>query len=270
MARRRRTYRRRSGHGRSRGSANQAGFLLLVALVFVGLFAVLSSQSDKSDGDTGRERSEAAQAAENADARDGSGSGIGIGDDGDGDGEEIGGAKRSASDLLATLVVRDEGSRTGYEREAFGDGWVVDDHGCDTRELVLAQESKAPITRRADCSVVEGRWLSLYDGDTTRDPEDLQIDHMVPLAEAWESGAAAWPTERRERYANDMRRHGALIAVSAAMNQSKSDRDPADWMPPDRGVWCRYINAWIVQKHDWHLTVDRAEVRALRNVVATC
>ncbi|HEV7759075.1 MAG TPA: HNH endonuclease family protein [Acidimicrobiales bacterium] len=266
MARRRGTNRRRSGRGRSRGAANQAGFLLLVALVFIGLFAVLSSQSDKSDGDTGRERSEAAQAAENADARDGNSSGLG----GDGGGEEIGGAKRSASDLLATLVVRDEGSRTGYEREAFGDGWAVDDHGCDTRELVLAQESKAPITRRADCSVVEGRWLSLYDGDTTRDPEDLQIDHMVPLAEAWESGAAAWPTERRERYANDMRRHGALIAVTSAMNQSKSDRDPAEWMPPDRGVWCRYINAWIVQKHDWHLTVDRAEVRALRNVVATC
>jgi hypothetical protein len=178
---------------------------------------------------------------------------------------------RSASELLATLQVTDEGSRTGYERDDFGDGWTVDGDGCDTRQRVLAEESKAPITRGSDgCSVVEGRWLSLYDGDVFRDPDDLQIDHMVPLAEAWDSGADEWTAERRERYANDMRRTGALLAVSSEMNQSKSDRDPAEWMPPNRGVWCRYVNAWIVQKAGWHLTVDAAEHDALARVVATC
>jgi hypothetical protein len=233
--------------------------VLALVLVVVGLIA-LASRDDEVGGDTDQgDRREAAQAADEAEAR-------AEGNNGD----EIGGAERSASELLTTLVVRDEGSRRGYERAAFGDGWAVDDHGCDTRELVLAQESKAPITRRADCSVVEGRWLSLYDGDTTRDPDDLDIDHMVPLAEAWESGASAWTAERREQYANDMRRHGALIAVTAAMNESKSDKDPAEWMPPDQGSWCRYVNAWIIEKHDWHLTIDRAEQRALHNVLTTC
>jgi hypothetical protein len=67
-----------------------------------------------------------------------------------------------------------------------------------------------------------------------------------------------------------MRRSGALLAVSSEMNQSKSDRDPAEWMPPDRGVWCRYVNAWIVQKHGWHLTIDQAEHDKLAHVLATC
>jgi hypothetical protein len=236
---------------------------VLVVLAVLVAVLVLAGQDDEagSGGENHRDRREAAQAAEDAQERS---------DDADGHDDEIGNADRSASELLDTLVVRDEGSDSGYRRDEFGDGWRVDEHGCDTRELVLAQESKAPITRRADCSVVEGRWLSLYDGDTTRDPADLQIDHMVPLAEAWESGASAWPADRREDYANDMRRHGALIAVTAQMNESKSDRDPAEWMPPDQGSWCRYANAWVVEKHDWHLTIDRAEQRKLHDVLATC
>jgi hypothetical protein len=178
---------------------------------------------------------------------------------------------QDAADLLARLEIRDEGSRRGYDREDFGEGWTTDAHGCTTREQVLAEESKAPITRGSDgCSVEEGRWLSLYDGDVLRDPDDLQIDHMVPLAEAWDSGASEWDAERRERYANDMRRTGALLAVSSEMNQSKSDQDPTEWMPPDRGVWCRYVNAWIVQKHGWHLTIDQAEHDKLAHVLATC
>jgi hypothetical protein len=268
MARRRRSNRRGSSRRRS---SNGAGVLLLAALLMIGLFAVLSSQDDEAGGTNQQDRREAAQAAENADARaEGGVDGDAGRGGGGGGGDTIGGADRSATELLGTLVVRDEGRRSGYDRELFGEDWAVDGNGCDTRELVLAQESNAPITRRDDCSVVEGRWLSLYDGDTTRDPATLQIDHMVPLAEAWDSGASGWDAERRERYANDMRRHGALIAVSSEMNQSKSDQDPAEWMPPDQGVWCRYVNAWIIQKHDWHLTIDRAERNALGNVLETC
>lgn len=267
MARRRRYRRRR----RATTKNDPVGVLLAVALVVIGLAVATSAMDDDagSGGDTAaQDRREAAQAAEDAEARaEGESGGNGDGSGGDG---TIGGADRPARELLATLVVRDEGSRSGYEREAFGEGWAVDGNGCDTRERVLAEESKAPITRRDDCSVVEGRWSSLYDGDTTRDPGDLEIDHMVPLAEAWESGASSWTAERRADYANDTRRHGALIAVTAGMNQAKSDRDPAEWLPPDQGSWCRYVNAWIVQKHDWHLTIDRAERDRLREVLTTC
>lgn len=242
---RRRTRRRRSRRGNGGLSA------LIVAVLLVAAWFVLQDVfDDQPDIDT------------SAPATTEPGSG----------GEEPRSAQgQTASELLATLQVTDEGSRSGYERDKFGDGWTTDGDGCDTRQRVLAEESKAPVTLGSDgCRVEEGRWLSLYDGDTFRDPADLQIDHMVPLAEAWDSGASDWSAERRERYANDMRRTGALLAVSSRTNQSKSDQDPAEWMPPDDGAWCRYVNAWIVQKAGWHLTVDRAEHDALARVVATC
>jgi Protein of unknown function (DUF1524) len=176
-----------------------------------------------------------------------------------------------ADELLATLTVTEEGSDAGYERDEFGEGWRTDRRDCDVRERVLAEESQVPVTREDDeCTVVEGEWVSLYDGYATPDPDELEIDHVVALAEAWESGADDWSDERRERFANDTRRPDALIAVTAATNQSKSDRDPAEWMPPNRDAWCRYAEAWITQKSAWELTVDRAERRALRNVLATC
>jgi hypothetical protein len=178
---------------------------------------------------------------------------------------------RSAAQLLTTLAVTAEGPRSGYEREAFGEGWTVDGNGCDVRDRVLADESLVPVTLEADgCSVAAGEWSSLYDGYSTPDPGELEIDHMVPLAEAWDSGAATWSPPQREKYANDMDRDDALVAVTAATNQSKSDRDPAEWMPPKRESWCRYVNAWIAQKSAWKLTVDPAERDALHNVLATC
>jgi hypothetical protein len=72
------------------------------------------------------------------------------------------------------------------------------------------------------------------------------------------------------QYANDLNRRDALIAVTAATNQSKSDRDPAEWMPPNRDAWCRFAAAWITQKATWHLTIDPAERDALRNVLTSC
>jgi hypothetical protein len=178
---------------------------------------------------------------------------------------------RASTDLFATLVVADEAGRDGYEREAFGEGWLVGPDGCDVRDKVLAEESQVPVTRGADgCDVVKGSWLSIYDGYSTPDPAELQIDHMVPLAEAWDSGAGGWPPERREQYANDTVRPDALIAVTAATNQSKSDRDPAEWMPPNSDSWCRYADAWIIQKAAWQLTIDPPERDALRNILTTC
>jgi hypothetical protein len=181
--------------------------------------------------------------------------------------------ERTASRQLGTLTVVAEGRRAGYERAAFGEGWAIGPDGCDVREEVLATESLVPVTRRAGsdhCTIVRGRWRSIYDNDVTSDPGDLQIDHMVPLAEAWESGASRWPAERRQRYANDTRRPDALVAVTAAMNESKSDQDPAEWQPPNRHAWCRYARAWITEKAAWHLTVDPDERDTLGHMLATC
>jgi len=290
VARRRGSYRRRS---RSRGSSSGTGLLLAIIVVFVVLVAIAAQNDDvDGDGNTSPERREAEQDAE---ARAGADDGETADDGndttqerndaaeeaearaGEGGSDEAGGVAgggasdgRTATELLAVLVVTDEGSRDGYEREAFGDGWDVDADGCDTREVVLAEESTAPVVRREDCSVARGRWSSLYDGEVTRDTGDLEIDHMVPLAEAWESGAAAWTHERRELFANDLRRQGALVAVTASTNESKSDQDPAEWMPPEHDAWCVYARAWIVEKHAWRLTIDPAEHATLEDVLADC
>jgi hypothetical protein len=176
-----------------------------------------------------------------------------------------------AADLLDTLPVEREASEEGYVRAAFGDGWGEARNGCDVRDEVLAAESTEPVTRRRDgCSVASGNWVSLYDRYQTPDPSELEVDHLVPLAEAWVSGADEWGPARRRAFANDLRRPDALIAVTEAINQSKSDRDPAEWMPPSRAAWCRYATAWIVQKAAWELSVDRAEERALGNILNGC
>jgi hypothetical protein len=180
-------------------------------------------------------------------------------------------APTPADELLASLVVVPEAGSDGYEREAFGDGWRVGADGCEVRLQVLVDESRVPATRGSDgCSVERGDWLSIYDGYRTPDPSELEVDHLVPLAEAWESGASAWPAPRREDFANDLDRPDALIAVTAATNRSKSDRDPAEWMPPNRDAWCRYAGAYVAQKAAWELTIDPAERDALRNVLAGC
>lgn len=181
-----------------------------------------------------------------------------------------GGGQR-ARDLLAGLTVRDESGGGDYRREAFGEGWASAGNGCDVRDEVLAVESTIEVTRGDDgCDVVRGRWISLYDGYSTPDPAELEIDHLVPLAEAWASGARAWPGERRQAYANDTRRPDALVAVTAATNTAKGDKDPAEWMPSKRQSWCRYAAAWISEKHAWRLSVDSAEKTALTNVLAGC
>jgi hypothetical protein len=180
-------------------------------------------------------------------------------------------APRPVDELLAGLTVTEEAGGGSYEREAFGEGWRTQRDGCDTRERVLAEESRVEPELGSDgCTVVEGEWLSLYDGRSTPDPAQLEIDHVVALAEAWESGASEWPAERRERFANDLARPNALMAVTEPTNQSKSDQDPAEWMPPSRASWCRYVGAWITQKATWGLTIDAAERDALGNVLAAC
>ncbi|MFO1537455.1 MAG: excalibur calcium-binding domain-containing protein, partial [Actinomycetota bacterium] len=170
----------------------------------------------------------------------------------------------AAGAALDRLVVEPEGYRPGYDRGLFVH-WVDDDgDGCDTRCEVLAAE------RRTDLPGLTVGWLSIYDGYSTDDSSELDIDHVVALAEAWSSGAWAWDAARRRAFANDLGDPRALIAVTAATNRSKSDRDPAQWQPPNRAAWCEFADAWIATKLRWGLTVDPAERAALANMLAGC
>lgn len=160
---------------------------------------------------------------------------------------------------LATLEVAEEGNGgVAYDRDLYG-SWTRVSSGCNTRCAVLDDE------RRAD-----GTWLSWYDGVVTSDSSRLDIDHMVPLAEAHSSGAWQWSSSRRRDYANDLRHPEALAAVSASSNRSKGSRDPSEWKPSNRSAWCRYAQDWVTVKVAWGLTADRAEVGALREMLDTC
>jgi hypothetical protein len=175
------------------------------------------------------------------------------------------GAWTTTGRLVASLPSGPEHHR-GYDRDAFHLWTSV--NGCDTRERVLARQNLG--TRRGSCGASGGAWFSVYDGVRTRDPSTFDIDHVVPLAEAWESGAFRWTDGRRERFANDLRFRPSLIAVSASSNRSKGEQDPAEWMPPRRSYWCAYLANWISVKYRWRLGVDTSERRFLQSHLGAC
>jgi hypothetical protein len=172
----------------------------------------------------------------------------------------------TARSQLAELTAGPEGSMEGYERELFPH-WS-EDGGCSTRETVLERDG-TDVVPGEDCYPESGTWFSQYDGETLDAAPDVDIDHVVALAEAWRSGADAWTTDRREAFANDLA-GPQLIAVSAASNRSKGDQDPADWQPPLDSFHCVYARMWIGSKHAWELSVDPDERTALETLLDTC
>ena len=156
-------------------------------------------------------------------------------------------------------------TRAGYDRDRFR-LWVDANGDCqDTRDEVLAAESLVPVS---GCDIRVGKWRSYYDGVITRRSGDFDIDHLVPLAEAWDSGARRWTANTRQRYANDLRDARTLVAVTASANRSKSDRDPAEWLP--RLDKCRYVRQWVAVKIRWSLKVNAAERRTLLSRASQC
>ncbi|WP_313771993.1 HNH endonuclease family protein [Streptomyces angustmyceticus] len=173
------------------------------------------------------------------------------------------------TDAIGRLKVARE-ARIGYERDKFR-LWIDADHdGCDTRKEVLLAEAVKKPRQGKSCKLTGGSWRSYYDDKTVTDARKLDIDHVVPLAEAWDSGASKWTPERREQYANDLGAERSLVAVSLGPNRTKGDKDPAEWMPPAKDATCTYATDWIAAKLRWKLTADRAEVKALRTVAAGC
>ncbi len=158
----------------------------------------------------------------------------------------------------------------GYNRDLFADWYDADRNGCNTRKEVLIAESLDPVQIGSKCSISGGRWFSIYDNVETTDSSKFDIDHMVPLSEAWDSGAWNWNADQRKHFANDLDQPFFLIAVTASSNRSKSDRDPAEWMPPNANYHCEYVRIWIEIKRAWDLSVDQAEHDYLARKLASC
>lgn len=176
--------------------------------------------------------------------------------------------ERQLGRLLRRLDVHPERHR-GYDRDKFVHWVDGDDDGCDTRDEVLLQEAVEDPAVGSGCSISGGRWFSWYDAEQVTDAGDLDVDHLVPLAEAWASGARGWTRGTRRRFANDLGDRRSLTAVTASSNRSKSDGDPAEWLPR-RAARCRYARDWVVVKSRWALTVDRTEKRTVRRLVRRC
>lgn len=158
----------------------------------------------------------------------------------------------------------------GYSRDLFNHWVDADGNGCDTRKEVLISEARVRPTLLAGCRLGGGRWWSAYDDLYITDAGSLDIDHFVPLSEAWKSGAWRWSAATREAFANDLDYPLSLIAVTATTNRRKSDQDPAAWLPAFTRYRCTYVSTWIAVKWRWRLTVDPAEKTALRLGITGC
>ena len=185
-----------------------------------------------------------------------------------------------AARKLAQLRVEPRTQPTDYDRDAFGSDWIdTDGNGCNQRDDVLLRDAVPGSTTVAqqdscDHDVLAGTWHDPYTGSTLtfddlKDPaqaQGIQIDHVVPLAEAWVSGADRWTDDQRRAFANDL---NELIAVDGPTNASKGDDDPAAWRPR-KGYQCTYARHWIAVKSRYDLAVDSSEVRALQEMLGYC
>ncbi len=181
---------------------------------------------------------------------------------------------KSAISILGGLRVKGRAPKTGYAREEFGPAWSdVDRNGCDTRNDVLARDLTAtsfhPGTR--GCVVVGGRLADPYAGRvlafSKAQASLVQIDHVVSLSNAWQTGAFAWPASRRLAFANDPLN---LLAVSGSANAQKSDGDAATWLPPNKAYRCAMVARQSAVKAKWNLWVTPPERDAIERVLSSC
>ena len=179
---------------------------------------------------------------------------------------------------LAVLSVKADGSMTGYSRDGFRHwsdaqeyGWRLpattpDPASCDVRDAALIRDGRGEVVQ-SGCYVARGRWFDPYTGHTYYRPSDIDIDHVVPLAEAWRTGARSWSAAKRERFANVRM---DVLSVEDNANASKGDRAPEAWKPPRRAYWCTYSRKWINIKYYWHLTATGTEKTTLKQMLSTC
>lgn len=179
-----------------------------------------------------------------------------------------------AAQMLGELTVSETGSMSGYSREKFPHwaedteafGWQVPDGSCDVRDAALLRDGR-DATVNEDCSFTSGQWPDPYTGETFIDSSDLDIDHVVPLANAWRSGADKWSASEREDYANGSYE---VLSVDDGANQQKGDKGPEAWRPPNADYHCQYAYRWIGIKISWVLTITSVEKSALEEMLGTC
>ena len=136
---------------------------------------------------------------------------------------------------------------------------------------MLIRTSAVPVTfTRSGCSVATGKWTDPWSGVTSTVAHDFQIDHTVPLANAWRSGAWSWSPARRVDYANDVADALHLVPIVGSENEAKGDGGPDQWRPPLRSAWCTYARVWDHIKAKWHLTATATEWNALTEMARTC
>jgi hypothetical protein len=173
---------------------------------------------------------------------------------------------------LSKLAVKGRAPKTGYEREQFGSGWAEVD-GCDMRNYILQRDLTGEMLDTDNCKVLSGvlrdpyttRTITFTRGATTSN--DIQIDHVVALSDAWQTGAQSIDVADRAQFANDPLN---LLAVDGPTNESKGDSDAASWLPPDKDYRCSYVARQVAVKEKYKLWVTLAEHDAMKNVLATC
>jgi hypothetical protein len=190
-----------------------------------------------------------------------------------------------AAELVVAPEVADAPYSSAIRKREWGDGWDSRGHGCDTRDLVLYTNADQGVRMsddcRVDCPTAKPCWTSPYDGRHTRDPHELQIDHIVPVGEAAKSpiigsgpggrptvpAAIAWTPSQKHAFYEDTNN---LVPVTSAVNESKSDGDPAEWEPLDGSYVCEYATRYASVKVRYKVTVDPDEYDALTGMLSTC
>lgn len=165
-----------------------------------------------------------------------------------------------------------DGSVMEYDRSDWRH-WIDADKDCqDTRQEVLIEESKIPVTFKDErgCKVASGEWEDPYTGRVFTDPSILDVDHMVALKDAHDSGGYAWDAERKKAFANDLSNPNHLIAVYRSANRSKGSRGPDEWLPTNAAYRCEYIKQWSTVKTKWNLTMSDAEARMVEYMLRVC
>lgn len=176
-----------------------------------------------------------------------------------------------ATVVLDTLAVKGRAPKTGYARTQYGDGWAVV-NGCDTRDIILHRDMPDAVVSN-DCKVMSGTLNDPYTGKVIHfvrgasTSDAVQIDHVVALSNAWQTGAQQLATEKRIELANDPLE---LLAVDGPTNQQKGDGDAATWLPPNKAFRCQYVARQIAVKQKYNLWVTQAEKAAMQHVLGSC
>lgn len=178
-----------------------------------------------------------------------------------------------AKQSLGSLKVEQPDRNGDYERIRFGESWEdVDGNGCYTRNDVLIRDlSDVEFRPGSNCVVIAGKLVDPYTNQTIEfsksRSEEVQIDHVVALAEAWRSGAWAWNDNQRLQFANDPLN---LLAVSGEANDDKASADAAGWLPPNKDFRCDYVARQVIVKQKYALTVDSRELKVISQLLDGC